>query len=365
MLTDTSTLTPTAEPADAAAWSGDDPWSHPIDRELERELMRAALFDGCSPPKIGRFVVVERLGAGASSVVYAAWDERLARRVAIKIFVAASSATHPRVQCEARALAQLPHRNVAVVYDVDEWRGHAFIAMELIAGSTLARWQAAARRSTAELRGAYLQAGRGLADAHQAGLVHRDFKPANVMVGGDGRVVVTDFGLAGCIAPDPAAGGARDADGSREIPTRPAIGTPAYAAPEQSRGAAPHPSADIYSFAMALCEALIGWHPMREAEGVWRRALARRVPRRLYAAICTGLATQPSARGETMAPLLAALATPPRRRGVVIAIAIAGLAAATAVAGITHSISADIPALPAPLTRDPTGIVSGAPCAAR
>lgn len=316
MLTDTSMLTLAGEPDGAKAWSNDDTGSPPVERALERELVRAALFDGCSAPKIGRFVVGNRLGAGASSVVYAARDDLLARRVAVKIFVAEASATHDQVQCEARALAQLSHRNVVVVYDVGEWRGHAFIAMELIAGTTLARWQAAARRSTAELLGAYLQAGRGLAAAHEAGLVHRDFKPANVMVAGDRRVVVTDFGLAGSIAPKSATSRACDAAGSSATSTRPAVGTPAYAAPEQCRGATPHPSADIYSFAVALCEALIGRHPMREPDVVWRRALARRVPRPLYEAICAGLAEQPSARGDTMAPLLAVLASrSPRAAG--------------------------------------------------
>jgi len=315
MLTEASARMVTGEPDGAPSWSSDDTGSPPVERALARELMRAALFDGCAAPKIGRFTVVQRLGDGASSVVYAAWDDRLARRVALKIFVAASSATRHQVQGEARALARLSHRNVVVVYDVGEWRGHAFIAMELVAGTTLACWQAAARRSTADLLGAYLQAGRGLAAVHQVGLVHRDFKPANVMVAGDGRVVVTDFGLARSVAPQPAAGGARNVAEGRTRTTRQAVGTPAYAAPEQCSGATPHPSADIYSFAVALCEALLGRHPRREAELAWRRALARRVPRRLYEAICAGLATRPAARGETMAPLLAALASPPRRRG--------------------------------------------------
>ena len=314
MLTEASARAITGEPDGAPWWSSDDTEAYPVDHELERELMRAALFGGCSAPRVGPFTVVQRLGAGASSVVYTAWDERLARRVALKIFIAESSATRHQVQGEARALALLSHRNVVAVYDVGEWRGHAFIAMELATGTTLACWQAAARRSTAELLGAYLQAGRGLAAVHQAGLVHRDFKPANVMVAGDGRVVVTDFGLARSVAPEPVAAGARDAAEGSALTIQPAAGTPAYAAPEQCAGAAPHPSADIYSFTVALCEALIGRHPRRAAKLMWRLALARRVSRRLYEAICAGLATRPSARGGTMAPLLAALAPPPRRR---------------------------------------------------
>jgi len=314
MLSATSARVVPGEPDGAPSWSSDDTGAHPVDRELERELMRTALFEGRSAPRVGRFTVVQRLGAGASSVVYAARDDRLARRVALKIFVADSSATRHQIQGETRALALLSHRNVVAVYDVGEWRGHAFIAMELVAGTTLACWQTAARRSTAELLGAYVQAGRGLAAVHQVGLVHRDFKPANVMVGSDGRVVVTDFGLARSVAPEPVAARARDAAKGSVRTIQPAAGTPAYAAPEQCAGAAPHPSADIYSFTVALCEALIGRHPRRATELMWRRALARRVSRRLYEAICAGLATRPAARGDTMAPLLAALAPPPRRR---------------------------------------------------
>ena len=321
--------------ADLATWSADDTGSHAVDRELERELVRAALFDGCAAPRIGRFVVGERLGAGASAVVYAAWDALLARRVAVKVFVARSSASHHHVQREAQAMAQLSHRNVVAVYEVGDWKGHAFIAMELITGTTLARWQAARRRSIAELAEAYRQAGRGLAAAHQAGLVHRDFKPANVMVAEDGRVVVTDFGLAGTVEPSAAATGLPSSAPGSAVTTRAVLGTPAYVAPEQRRGATPHPSADIYSFALALCEALIGWHPMQHAEWVWREALLRRAPRRVYEAICTGLAKQPSARGSTITPLLAALGPAPRRRWRRSAvIALSGLATAALAIGL-------------------------------
>jgi serine/threonine protein kinase len=321
-----------SEPPDPSTWSSDDTGSHRVDRELQRELVRAALFDGRSAPRIGRFIVAERLGAGASSVVYAAWDDLLARRVAVKIFVADMVATQDQFQREAHALGQLSHRNVVAVYDVGEWKGHAFIAMELIAGETLARWQASRKRSTEELLDAYLQAGRGLAAAHQAGLVHRDFKPANVMVAGDGRVVVTDFGLAGNVAPDARDTEIRGPAGSG-VSTRRVLGTPAYVAPEQRSGATPHPSADLYSFSVALCEALIGWHPMRDTEPAWRRALARRVPRRISEAIATGLAPQPAERGDTMASLLMALTPARRRRRRGVALVLAGLVAVVAVVG--------------------------------
>jgi WD40 repeat protein/predicted Ser/Thr protein kinase len=321
-----------ARPSDGATWSAGATGSHAIDRELQRQLVGAALFATRAGPRIGRFAVTERLGAGASSVVYSAWDELLDRWVAIKLFVADSSATRDQVQREARALARLSHRNVVAVYDAGEWNGHAFIAMERILGTTLARWQAERKRPTAELLAAYLQAGRGLAAAHQAGLVHRDFKPANVMVAGDGRVVVADFGLVGGMAGDP---GAAPGEPGSATTTQTPIGTPAYVAPEQRRGAAPHPSADVYSFSLALCEALIGWHPMR-APDAWSRALARRVPRRIHRAICAGLAAQPASRGDTMAALLDALT--PRRRGQrTAALAVAGLAATTAAAAALRS----------------------------
>jgi WD40 repeat protein/predicted Ser/Thr protein kinase len=313
----------------------DDTGSHTLDRVLSRELVRAALFERRAAPRIGRFLVAERLGAGASSVVYAAWDEPLARRVAVKVFVAESSATRLQVQREARALAQLSHRNVVAVFEVGEWNDHAFIAMELVIGTTLSHWQADPDRTTAEILDAYLQAGRGLAAAHRAGLVHRDFKPANVMVAGDGRVVVTDFGLVGEVAAGPMvpAGGA---PGNTATGPRSLIGTPAYAAPEQRHGAIPHPSADLYSFALSLCEALIGWHPRRHPAQVWDRALARRVPPRLRAAIRAGLAEDPAARGPSLDALLDALAPPkPRiggRRAVIGGLAIAVTAAVLGVA---------------------------------
>ncbi|HEY0482355.1 MAG TPA: WD40 repeat domain-containing serine/threonine-protein kinase [Kofleriaceae bacterium] len=343
---------PAVDPAvavDTTTWSSDETGSHAIDRELERELVRAALFDGTAAPRIGRFAVGERLGAGASSVVYAAWDDRLARRVAVKIFVASAAAAHDHVQREARALAQLSHRNVVAVYEVGDWRGHAFIAMELISGTTLARWQASRRRSISEIVDAYLQAGRGLEAAHQAGLVHRDFKPANVMVAGDGRVVVTDFGLAGSVEATAEAGAPHASSPASGITTRAAIGTPAYVAPEQRRGATPHPSADIYSFSLALCEVLIGWHPMQRDEALWHTALLRAAPRRIYEAVCTGLARQPSARGHTMAPLLEALTAPPRRgwqRGALLALA--GVATVTALVEIKQHLGVTTPASPVP-----------------
>jgi serine/threonine protein kinase len=287
---------------DLRTWSASATGSNVVDRELQRELVRAALFHRAAP-QIGRYRIGPQLGAGASAVVYAAHDEQLARPVAIKIFVARSSATQLHVLREARALAQVSHPNVVAVYEVSEWNDHALIAMELIRGTTLARWQDDPRRSIHELLAAYLQAGRGLEAAHRAALVHRDFKPANVMVADSGRVAVTDFGLVSHVASGVVPG---DPGGSA-ADTHALVGTPAYAAPEQLRGTSPHPSADIYSFALALGWALTRMHPV-EAAVAWRRAIVHKVPRRLVAAICAGLATDPAARGSSITPLLAAIA---------------------------------------------------------
>lgn len=148
---------------------------------------------------VGRYVVLEGLaagGMGGMGIVYAAYDPDLYRRVAIKFLLSnqANHTGHDRLLREARAMAQLSHPNVVAVYDVGTWQERVFIAMELVDGGTLKGWLAG-DRSCREILDTFIAAGRGLAAAHAAGLVHRDFKPSNVMVGHDGRVRVTDFGL--------------------------------------------------------------------------------------------------------------------------------------------------------------------------
>src|SRR5438067_5261849 len=150
---------------------------------------------------IGRYLVRGVLGAGAMGVVYSAWDPELDRCVAIKlVHESAARAWKPeredRLRREARAMARLVHGNVVHVYDVGEHGARTFIAMEYIEGRTLSGWLREAPRSTGEVVDCFLAAGRGLSAAHEAGLLHRDFKPDNVFVAHDGRVVVGDFGLA-------------------------------------------------------------------------------------------------------------------------------------------------------------------------
>jgi serine/threonine protein kinase len=265
-----------------------------LDALIDRQLAGIPLF-GDDPPVVDRYLVERRLGVGATSVVYAAHDTMLGRPVALKIVAGRDVAGtwRERARAEARALARLAHPNVVAVYDVGEWRGHPFIAMELVAGQTLARWQAEQPRAWPAILQHYLAAARGLEAAHSVGLVHRDFKPANVLVADSGRVVVTDFGLA--IAAEPDAGREPTSTGG-------GAGTPAYIAPEQREGAPPLPSADVYSFSVALCEALIGAHPDLAAPADWRR-----IPRRARPTLVRGMARDVAQRWAQMAPLIAAL----------------------------------------------------------
>src|SRR5262245_58478698 len=150
---------------------------------------------------LGRYVVLHVLGEGGMGVVYAAHDFVLDRRVAVKLVrpdlrPAEREARKGRLVAEAQAVGRLSHPNVIAVFDVGEFCGGIYIAMELVAGHTLQDWLRAEPRSLEEILNVFEQAGRGLAAAHRAGLIHRDFKPHNVLVGADGRVRVTDFGLA-------------------------------------------------------------------------------------------------------------------------------------------------------------------------
>jgi WD40 repeat protein len=268
--------------------------------DIQRAVIARRVF-GAAPSTIGRFEILEVLGAGASGVVYGARDPLLHRRVAIKVLVrpGGNVAETDGWLREARALAQLSHRNVVTIYEVGDWSGYSFLAMELIEGVTLARWLTAEHRTLAEISAAFVDAGRGLAAAHARDRVHRDFKPANVLVANDGRVVVTDFGL----VDDPGQHDVRAAASHRPV------GTPAYAAPEQRRGAAPAPSADVYSFAVALAEAVLGSHPKPESSTRWKPLLRRRVSRRLYRELCAAMVVDPRQRTASLAPLLAALSS--------------------------------------------------------
>ncbi len=317
--------------------------------------------------QLGRYRVEELIGQGAMGAVYAARDPELDRRVAVKVIrpglAAYSDMVAARLSREARAMAQVAHPNVVAVHDVGHAGGQVFVAMELAAGVTLREWLAAASRSWREVVAVFRGAGEGLAAAHAAKLVHRDFKPDNVLVDEDGRARVTDFGLARALArPEPAgpatqrgeargpamaasevgessrarpgSGRADSSDGAVGLTrTGATVGTPAYMAPEQHAHLPTDERSDQFSFCVALWEALFGERPfpgdtaLELAEAVVcgrRRPLPRRprVPAWLRRALVRGLSVRPDERFPTMRALLDALRPRPRLRLSALAIAL-------------------------------------------
>jgi eukaryotic-like serine/threonine-protein kinase len=271
---------------------------------------------------VGRYVVLDRIGSGGMGVVYAAYDPELDRRVAIKLLRPdrfSSEAGRLRLLREAQALARLTHPNVVAVHDAGTFGGRVFVAMELVEGETLREWLKAGPRSWREVLDRFLPAGRGLAAAHAAGLVHRDFKPENVLLGRDGRVRVVDFGLAKALA-DAAEEPPEEGSGAPVAPLTGwgvALGTPAYMAPEQLRGTAADARSDQLSFCVALYEALYGERPFGEGWVVKEAPAGTRVPGWLRAVVLRGLKVDPEERYPAMDDLLRDLARDPeavRRR---------------------------------------------------
>jgi len=279
--------------------------------------------------RLDRYELGRELGRGGMGVVYTARDTELRREVAIKILHPHASAA--RLRREAHALAKLSHPNVVRIYDVGEHDGQVFLAMELVDGDTLRSWLRTPR-TTAEIVDVMLHAARGLTAAHQAGLVHRDFKPDNVFVRRDGQVLVGDFGLARSIgtapsednAPIPAT--AIDTTEVDETLTRTGafVGTPAYTAPEQYTGSEVTSAADQFAFCVTTWEALYGERPfagdtilqIREAiraERI-REPSDRGVPARIAAALRRGLAADPHARFPSLTALVEAISPRTKRR---------------------------------------------------
>lgn len=262
------------------------PGAAPGARLVRARVLGALFGEAATAGAFGRFLVRARLGAGGMGVVYEAYDPDLARGVALKLVNVAASDRQTAL-AEAQALARLSHPNVVPIYDVGLERDHVYLVMELVRGKTLRQWPEG--RTPGEILLVYQQAGIALAAAHDVGLVHRDFKPDNAIVGTDGRVRVVDFGLA-CEADDPA-------HATRD--RRAVAGTPHFMAPEIKAGAAITPAADQYSFCIALGEALAG--------------AGTAPPRRIAAVLARGRADDPAARFPTMGDLLRALARDPAR----------------------------------------------------
>jgi hypothetical protein len=275
--------------------------------------------------RIGRYVVLGKLGRGGMGSVYRAEDTELARPVALKrLHAAADSDTRARLVREARAAAQLAHPNVLTVYEVGDHEGTPYIAMELVDGSTLTAWLGH-DRTWREIVAMFVQAGRGLVAAHERGLVHRDFKPDNVLVDRAGRARVADFGLARLWDGDTRdlrVAKTHDVGLARMTATGALSGTPAYMAPEIVDGAAPNAASDQFAFAVALHEALRAQHPFAGSTpgALWAEMAAgrvrdggRKVPAWLDRVVRRGLAADPALRWPNIASILEALERPQRR----------------------------------------------------
>ncbi|NVB37192.1 serine/threonine protein kinase [Pseudenhygromyxa sp. WMMC2535] len=276
------------------------------------------------PEQLGHFRVRRVLGEGAMGVVYEAIDEDLDRRVAIKLVrpTSRSRQRQRRLLREAQAMARLTHPNVVVVYEVGSVGEQVFIAMEYVEGPTLERWLSEGVGEggwEASLR-LFVQAGRGVHAAHEAGLVHRDFKPENVLIGDDGRVRVADFGLALPeleleLEPGRAEGPRPRADALTK--TGVLVGTPAYMAPEVLAGGRADALSDQFSFCVALYEALYGHRPFTgvdlpalladiETRRLRPPSRAHPVPSWVHAALVRGLGAR-AGRWPSMEALLRAL----------------------------------------------------------
>ncbi|HEX5752972.1 MAG TPA: tetratricopeptide repeat protein [Archangium sp.] len=287
--------------------------------------------------RLGRYELRGLVGAGGMGLVYAAWDPHLGRKVALKV-LRPGLGEQRRLLREARALARLSHPRIITVYDAGVVGEEFFIAMELVEGETLAAWLKRGRRSWHEVVEVYARAGEGLAAAHAVGVVHCDFKPDNVLLGGDGRVRVLDFGIA-LLGEEPGVGSA---------PPGPAPGTWAYMAPEQHEpGREVDARSDQYSFCVALYEGLYGQRPFERTGEVERLAMLKRaeawlpppleteVPAQVHRVVVRGLRAAPGERWPSMQALLAELrrhTRRPRRRwllaGALVATHLGGFAAA-------------------------------------
>lgn len=263
---------------------------------------------------LARYRIEEAIGFGGMGVVYSAHDPQLDRKVALKVLWEGSPAERERAERlhgEARAMAKLAHPNVVPVFDVGVENGRVFVAMELVEGGTLRKWLAAGPHPWREVLARFRQAGEGLAAAHRAGLVHRDFKPENLLVRADGTVLVTDFGLARAVPPgDPVSTrpNLEEADGTETA------GTPVYMAPEQLRGESLDARVDVYAFSVALWEGLYGKRPFEldATEGLLARIAKgpppppseTNVPEGIRRALVRGMSFRRRDRHDTIEELL-------------------------------------------------------------
>ena len=310
---------------------------------------------------LGRYQVISRLGEGSMGVVYAARDPGLDRTVALKLLPPLDPERHQHLEArlhrEAQALARLDHPNVVSVHDVGMSEHGMFVVMRLVEGESLAERIAYTRTTRSHIVRLFIAAGSGLAAAHDAGIVHRDFKPAYVLVDARDRVFVVDFGLA-CSGDhiDPCnyeLGPAFDLmteDGG-------IVGTPFYMSPEQHRGEPATARSDQFAFAVSLWTALFHRHPFGAHSPDSHRALSRMradrvipprknagVPRRVVRALRRALRHDPEARWPSMHALLAELEPCTRRsRGTTKAVIAAAVLAALWANAVAAAAAAHAP----------------------
>ncbi|HKQ71117.1 MAG TPA: protein kinase [Polyangiaceae bacterium] len=340
--------------------------AQPDDEPGILELPRAPHSPLSPGTHVSRYVISEVIGIGAAGMVYGAYDPGLRRKIALKLLRTDPGRERDldqlkeRLLREGQAMARLSHPNVVTVFDVGTYGDQVFIVMELVLGQTLGQWLGEREQGWIRIRDVFVDAGRGLAAAHEQQLVHRDFKPANVLVGRDGRARVTDFGLARRIEL------VRDSDApsrqssSHDLPYevvrhRPPLltltatgeggltGTPSFMAPEQFTRRRTDARTDQFSYCVALYMALYGSHPFMEGAngaealqelatnviaGRLRSASAPGVPDAVFDILRRGLSVAPKDRFPTMNALIAALlvdkrveAAAPKPRRVVVALA--------------------------------------------
>jgi tetratricopeptide (TPR) repeat protein len=310
---------------------------------------------------LGRYVILGILGRGGMGIVYSAYDPDLDRKLAIKLLIpsggdARERSGSSRLAREAQTMARLAHPNVVTVHDVGTHLGAVFIAMEFIEGQTLTAWLSSHRERGADWREVlrvFMSAGRGLEAAHEAGIVHRDFKPENVMVASNGRIAVLDFGLARPASASPTEDrlGSSSSSSERSLDrltvTGAIMGTPAYMAPEQFQGSEVDARSDQFSFCVSLYLGLFGERPfsgttvMELTHSVLHDPIREPprgsgVPAWVRRALWRGMARDPSDRFSSMTELLEALGRDPTARRKRIAVAVLGLGAVATTVVVTQ-----------------------------
>jgi len=298
---------------------GEDSADDMLDERVLRAVAAAPAIDFGQPALPAQTIVAHSyelhrvIGAGAMGVVYEATDLVLLRRVAVKVHEIGRSDRAARMWREARAMAKLSDPNVVAIHEVGVDGSRGFIAMELVDGTNAREWVRAKRRDWREVIEIYRQAGRGLAAAHAVGIIHRDFKPDNMLVSADGRAKVADFGLA--VDPHTTLDGSETSLrlDDRSTRTGATMGTPAYMAPEQRHGNPADARSDQYAYCVALFEALHGTRPGSAVASSTPTASAP-VPSWIDEVLARGLADDPNRRHADMARLVAALDPGPRGR---------------------------------------------------